>query len=106
MEFKGVVQAIGVLFCVLLFISEIHSLPPYSNEDYDQGIREMMEEIQRQGLAGPVVPRSYNPNNAMMRKSQRSNNLRLRFGKRSVSAYEPGVEDWHKLMVNAHKSTE
>ena len=40
-----------------------------------------MEELERQGLTGPIVPRAY-PHH-MMRKSQRSNSLRLRFGKRS-----------------------
>lgn len=44
----------------------------------------MMEELERQGLTGPMVGRAYHPNHNMMRKSQRSNNLRLRFGKRSV----------------------
>jgi len=45
-------------------------------------VREMIEELERQGLTGPMVPRAYPPHN-LMRKSQRSNSLRLRFGKRS-----------------------
>lgn len=47
-----------------------------------------MEELDRQGYTGPLEPRSYNPDRKMMRKSQRSNNLRLRFGKRSISPLE------------------
>jgi len=45
-------------------------------------VREMLEELQRQGLTGFMERRAYYPDHRMMRKSQRSN-LRLRFGKRS-----------------------
>jgi hypothetical protein len=48
----------------------------------------MLEELERQGLTGPMVQRAYHPSHNMMRKSQRSNNLRLRFGKRSVQPFE------------------
>jgi len=88
MELGRVMQIMGVVFCVLLVVTEIYSLPPYSSEDYDQGVRDMMEELERQGLTGPMVARAYHPNHNMMRKSQRSNNLRLRFGKRSVQPFE------------------
>lgn len=58
------------------------------------GVREMMEELERQGITGPMVGRAYhpNPNHNMMRKSQRSNNLRLRFGKRSVAPFEAPMQ--------------
>ncbi|CAG7837053.1 unnamed protein product [Allacma fusca] len=75
-------QFFGLAFCLLLVVVEIYSLPAYAPEDYEQGVREMMEELERQGLTGPIVPRAF-PNHHMMRKSQRSNSLRLRFGKRS-----------------------
>jgi len=80
-------------------ISEISSLPFYTPEDYEQvaGIREVLDEIDRQGgLTSAIVPRAYNPNNPnhrMMRKSQRSNSLRLRFGKRSVDFPRSGSDD-------------
>lgn len=48
----------------------------------------MIEELERQGLTGPMVPRAYHPGHRMMRKSQRSSNLRLRFGKRSSPPFD------------------
>jgi len=89
MENRRCVQFAGVVFCVLLVVSEICCYPPsYSHEDYEQGIREMIEELERQGLTGPMVPRAYHPGHRMMRKSQRSSNLRLRFGKRSSPPFD------------------
>lgn len=37
MELGKAIQIIGVAFCVLLVVTEIYSLPPYSSEDYEQG---------------------------------------------------------------------
>ena len=50
----------------------------------------MIEELERQGLTGPVYPRSYHEGQRMMPKSLRSSNLRLRFGKRSVPPFDAG----------------
>jgi hypothetical protein len=59
-------------------------------------MREILAELERQGgLTAPMVPRGSwyhtNPNHQMMRKSQRSNTLRLRFGKRSAAADDMGL---------------
>jgi hypothetical protein len=70
-----------------------------------EGVRELMEELERQGgLSAPMVPRAfYNaPNHKMTRKSQRSNSLRLRFGKRSVEeATGPFVKSLGSLRPHA-----
>ncbi len=53
---------------------------------YILGLRAIIEELERQGLAGRVVSRAVGRNrNEVIRKSVSPSDFRLRFGKRSVS---------------------
>lgn len=90
MQKYPMIKYCSIALCILLVCSELTSSAPYNTGDYEgNNVRDLIQYLlQKEAMEDQLNLQPHQ----VVRKSNRSPSLRLRFGKRSDSSYEPNPQ--------------